>query len=420
MPLKLTDEIAKDIRARVKSLDFGAIEKIKKAGAQNGTFDVIISTEVKDRSGEIVRQEGWDLSNYKNNPIVLWGHDYYSLPIGVCTETYNTTYRGVPALGARGVFLAADINPLAQQVRRMYEYGIKSGYNVGCTTSVGFIPKEFAEEDRSIITRAELLEFSFVPIPANQGVGPALGRALTVDEARELGIDTVGLRHKGLSFAEMRGAIPNNAAEQKAPDTEAWKAPTLKDFTMLEWGELGDDEKQTIASRFAYVKNGVASSFDDLKLPYRTAKDGAIVLNGLKTAMRDLVATTGLPSDRKAVYEHLAAQYKLFGKEAPAYATLKEAQSGDECTMDDGTPGTFASDPNDPDGALICMPRQEDKSAEGAHASQKTLLKAIGDEHERHTGEIEKAFDDFREKAAVIEDQGDPEDANKSKKAKAQ
>ena len=144
-PLKLSQELAEDIKARVKSLDFAAIEKIKKADSKNGTFDVIISTEVKDRAGEIVRQDGWDLNNYKNNPIVLWGHDYYNLPIGICTDTYNTTYRGVPALGARGVFLSADINPLAQQVRKMYEYGVKSGYNVGCTTSVGFIPKEFDE-----------------------------------------------------------------------------------------------------------------------------------------------------------------------------------------------------------------------------------------------------------------------------------
>src|SRR3977135_439738 len=109
MPLKLTEQVANDIRARIKSLDFGAIEKASKAKDQNGTFDVIISTEDTDRSGEIVKQSGWELANYKNNPIVLWGHDYYSLPIGVCTETYLTEHNGVAALGAKGVFLSADI-----------------------------------------------------------------------------------------------------------------------------------------------------------------------------------------------------------------------------------------------------------------------------------------------------------------------
>src|ERR1700722_19538295 len=103
-PLKLSEELAADIRARAKSLDLGAIEKIKKAKDDNGTFDVIISTEDLDRSGEIVRQDGWEMTNYKNNPIVLFAHDYYSLPIGVCTETYQTEVHGVRATGAKGVF----------------------------------------------------------------------------------------------------------------------------------------------------------------------------------------------------------------------------------------------------------------------------------------------------------------------------
>src|ERR1700710_1299672 len=162
--LKITEELAADIRARVKSLDFGAMEKIRKGKDENGTFDVIISVEVLDRGGDIVRQDGLDDQNYKNNPIVLWGHDYYSLPIGVCTELYKTMYRGQPATGAKGVFYPSDINPMAQQVRKMYEFGVKSGFNVGCTTSIGFIPKEFDPQDNNIITKWEMLEFSFVPI----------------------------------------------------------------------------------------------------------------------------------------------------------------------------------------------------------------------------------------------------------------
>src|ERR1700733_8270568 len=200
--LKITEELAADIRARVKSLDFAAIEKAGKAKDQNGTFDVIISTEDTDRSGEIVKQNGGELKNYKNNPIVLWGHDYYSLPIGVCLETYITESNGVPALGAKGVFLSADINPFAQQVRKLYEFGLNKGAGVGCTTSVGFIPKEFDENARNTITKAELLEFSFVPVPANQGVGPAAGRALTFSEAKEIGLDVMGMSRKGLEFVE--------------------------------------------------------------------------------------------------------------------------------------------------------------------------------------------------------------------------
>lgn len=306
--LKLTEELAADIRARVKSLDFTTIEKLAKAKDQNGTFDVIISTEDVDRSGEIVRQDGWDMTNYKNNPIVLWGHDYYSLPIGVCTETYQTEVHGVRATGAKGVFFSADINPLAQQVRKMYDLGIKTGFNVGCTTSVGFIPKDFEPDNRSVITKAELLEFSFVPVPANQGVGPAQGRSLTFAEAKELGFDIEAMRTKGLEFVEK--------IEGEEPETKA-------------------------------------------------------------------------------------------------------AQAGDDCTMDDGTLGELASDPNDPDGPMVCIPKDDSEAKATERDSQKKLLKGLGDEHARHSDEIEKALDEFREKSAVIEDQGDPVDAAKAKDGRA-
>jgi hypothetical protein len=419
--LKLTEELADDIKARVKAFDLKTIEKLRKAKEENGTFDVIVSTELKDRAGEIVRQDGWDLANYKNNPIVLWGHDYYSLPIGICMETYNTTYRGVPALGARGVFLSADINPLAQQVRKMYEYGVKSGYNVGCTTSVGFIPKEFDESDRSIITRSELLEFSFVPIPANQGVGPAAGRSLTFDEAKELGLDVVGMRQKGITFAETLGYVPKNVSDEKASESTSWSKPSLSDFADKQWEDLSAAEKKHIAGHFAWSKDNPAESFGDLKLPHHEAKSGAAVWNGVKAAMGALMGARGgvdVDGDKKAVYDHLAAHYRQFGKEPPEFKTLKEAQSGDHCTTDDGSPGTLTSDPKDPDGPLVCLPQDEDKSAEKSHASEKALVKALHDEHARHTDEIDKAIDEFREKAAVVEDQGDPVDAESGKKAK--
>ena len=209
--VRFNEEQATIARAQIKSLfseriakAFDTEEKIRKAKSDNGSFDVIISTEAVDRAGEVVMQSGWDFTNYKNNAIVLWGHDYYSLPIGACTETYMTTYRGKPALGARGVFLSADINPLAQQVRKLYEFGLKTGTNVGTTTSVGFIPKEFDPKDQNIITKSELLEFSFVCVPANQDVGPAAGVKLTYDDARALGIDTFALASKGFKFAEKK------------------------------------------------------------------------------------------------------------------------------------------------------------------------------------------------------------------------
>jgi hypothetical protein len=287
-PLKLTEQIASEIQARVKSLDLKAVEKLKKGSDKNGTFDVIISTEVVDRAGEIVRQSGWDLTNYKNNPIVLWGHDYYSLPIGVCVETYITEYRGVPALGARGVFYPEDINPLAQQVRRMYDYGVKTGLGVGCTTSVGFIPREFEPDNRSVITRAELLEFSFVPVPANQGVGPAEGRALTFDEAKELQLDVAGLKVKGLEFveAEKKEEEPPASPEDKSEEEEIAYDEKITEARASQkklTGALKDEHDRHIAE--------IDQAFDDFheKAAAETDKETAIreACKDLRDTLRD-------------------------------------------------------------------------------------------------------------------------------------
>ena len=109
--------------------------------------------------------------------------------------------------------------------------------------------------------------------------------------------------------------------------------------------------------------------------------------------------------DRKAVYDHLAAHYRQFGEEAPEFKSLKAAEAGDSCTTDDGSPGILTTDPKDPDGALVCLPQEQDKSAHD-HASQKSLLKAIGDEHDRHESEVEKSFDTFKK---ATPEQGDKE-----------
>ena len=161
---------------------------------------------------------------------------------------------------ARGGVLSAEINPFAQQVRKLYEFGLSKGEGVGCTTSVGFIPKEFDENARNTIIKAELLEFSFVPIPANQGVGPARGRALTFEEATELGLDVGAMRVKGLEFMETLGYVPKNVSEEKASAGTSWSKPALKDFTDKEWDDLSDTEKREIAGHFAWAKENPAAS----------------------------------------------------------------------------------------------------------------------------------------------------------------
>lgn len=125
----------------------------KKAG--DGIFSVLASTNAIDRQGDSVQQDGWDLENFKKNPVILWAHNYDELPIGKATEL-GVTVRG---LEITFEFAPAEANPKAAQVRKLMEEGFLNA------VSVGFIPKE---RNGNIITRQELLELSVVPVPANQ------------------------------------------------------------------------------------------------------------------------------------------------------------------------------------------------------------------------------------------------------------
>ena len=54
-----------------------------KAGTQSADdpFTFVMSDETVDRMGDVIRASGWSLSQFKSNPIALFGHEH-SFPIG--------------------------------------------------------------------------------------------------------------------------------------------------------------------------------------------------------------------------------------------------------------------------------------------------------------------------------------------------
>jgi HK97 family phage prohead protease len=166
---KLTTEIAAEFRAafetqEVKEL-FEAIERA--ADKDSGTFEVVISTENLDRYQEVIKLDGWELDHYIKNPVVLWGHDHKLLQIGKATSVEIKDGK----LVAKGKFAG---HAHAQEIRRLYDAGIVNA------TSVGFIAKEY---EGNLITKSELLEFSFVSVPANPyALRLAFEKKLSVDD----------------------------------------------------------------------------------------------------------------------------------------------------------------------------------------------------------------------------------------------
>lgn len=128
------------------------------------TAQFIISDDQPDRMDEIVEQS-WDTENYKNNPIVLWGHNpsepenVLGTSLGLETEKDKDVTRTKSTVK----FSEEGLNPKADMVFNQIKAGILR------TVSVGFIPKTFktSEDKKDILADNELLEFSIVPIPAN-------------------------------------------------------------------------------------------------------------------------------------------------------------------------------------------------------------------------------------------------------------
>lgn len=136
----------------------------------------VASTDTKDRMGDIVEVGGWDLKNFKKNPILLFAHKYDEPPIGYA--------KNIKIENNRLVFepIFHEITQLAREIKAMF----MADPPIMRAFSVGFIPLQFDEEDRHIITKQELLEISAVPVPANAEALTLASKSYSPDDEKEI------------------------------------------------------------------------------------------------------------------------------------------------------------------------------------------------------------------------------------------
>jgi hypothetical protein len=226
---KLTQEIADVIKSNYPAEKF--LESFKDIGADTGVFEIIISTNDIDRHGEIVSQTGIEIDQYLKNPVVLWAHDHDELPIAIADKVYRKTIGTQEVTIAEGRFAP---HAFAQEVRNLYELKMIR------TASIGFIPKEW---EGNMITKSELIEFSFVPVPANP-----YAISLLAENADKLTIKGLGeLFAKGLMIKETttEPEAESKPEEEEKPtenaETPTEQAPTEEKPT--EETQPADEEK---------------------------------------------------------------------------------------------------------------------------------------------------------------------------------
>lgn len=129
------------------------------AGEPGTPIRFVASTEGVARDGMVIEADGWQLDNYRRNPVFLWAHRYSEPPIGKAAD-----------VRVEGGQLIADIvfdqdDERARSIESKYRNGFLRAVSVGFDVESIQPPKGPMAAPR--VTRAELLEISAVPVPAD-------------------------------------------------------------------------------------------------------------------------------------------------------------------------------------------------------------------------------------------------------------
>lgn len=251
----------------------------------NGVFEAVITTSTIDRGGESIDTAGIDTTNYMNNPVVLYGHDYEGLPIGKAVKLSQFKNK------IKAQFqLAVEEYPFAATVAAL----IKGGYLNA--TSIGGIVKQWSE-DYKTIKEMEMVEFSVVPVPANQEA-LMTSRSLksltgkSAETVRQEYQDFVAKASQLLQKQDMPAGMP--AMMKKARSRMADATSMMDD--MMGMMDEGKSLKDILDNPDNFSEDEVKEAIKGLKLALARLEDTASLADeDIKTVKRYVLA------DAKAV-----------------------------------------------------------------------------------------------------------------------
>ncbi|MGE4044472.1 MAG: phage major capsid protein [Acetobacteraceae bacterium] len=186
---------------------------VHKAGAAVGDgMEFVLSDATVDTYGDIVEPGGWDLRNFKRNPIALFGH-MSSFPIGTWS---NVRVEGGKLI-AKLNLAARGTSPRIDELIGLVEQGILRA------VSVGFLPLEWEPIDETKpyagqrYKKQRLLETSLVSVPANPAA-LQLAKSIGVsDETMSLAFgEHAGVRRKDVAQPGGNATRPPVTGRSKA------------------------------------------------------------------------------------------------------------------------------------------------------------------------------------------------------------
>jgi len=246
-----------------KTVDFQVLEKAADGGR------ILISNAAFDRDADRVFPLGAQIDSYLKNPVVQWGHGY--------SDPWQTVGRTTGLeITPDGIVASFELRPAAndQDPQNIVKLLWDGGWIR--TASIGFIPKAAQPNQAggNDFTQWELLEWSLVPIPANQDALRMSMKALddkqddivfvkpgeTVVKAADPVISKRGRVLSSANETKLRGAYDSIGAvlsqiaqepEQNAPqqEPEAKSEPDDSTAVAAELGEMLKAVKQMYSVR---------------------------------------------------------------------------------------------------------------------------------------------------------------------------
>lgn len=267
-----------------------------------------ISSSAVARDGHTLATAGWDLANFRANPIVLAVHDNKHIE-SVIGRAIDLPVKG-DDLFADIEFMPRELNPLAEMTLQMVDAGYLRA------TSVGFIPLDGKPakgrgQGAFDFSRQELLEISIVPVGslpdallAARAAGIDTSPAL--DWARRI-METADMPEKKDTAANVPGAAAARASNSPTLKRDLYDVSYIAQLLMeLAWVQ-------------GWVENEAAQEGDGSEVPAQLAEVlkqlGAALVAMTAEEVAELLADHGVEQEveqdeAQGAIEHMAAGFK--------------------------------------------------------------------------------------------------------------
>lgn len=223
---------------------YGIIEKASKLA--EGEVEFVVSTGALDAHGERIDVDGIDVKDYKKNPVVLWGHDGFNLPIARTTKIWKEGGK----LMARAQFYLKDAFS-----RKVYDYIVDGYLNA---VSIGGMVQEWGSDG---VTIAKLLmkEYSVVSVPAN-GEALVASKSFDGEQIAELRVLANAYARKMLDKADGTNDLLKNI------DVLSGMVATLKELANGETHDVTATTRRVVLRQAQTVDQHVETIIKTIKL----------------------------------------------------------------------------------------------------------------------------------------------------------